>query len=503
MSDLEAPPAPQDGAPVGGPPSDVPYWLLATVGVVILALAAVLVLAVTQDDSKGTDGDVKSPSYPLTWDSRIAPYADKAEQLRELDFEHPVKVRFLPAAEFEKTVTKDKEELNGEDRTEIQQFTGLMRAFGLITGDVDLFAAVNDFHSAGILAYYSFQDKTITIRGNRLTPSVRSTLVHELTHALQDQHFNVGNRMKQLRKESEDGATNSEASVLGAIVEGDAERVQMLYRSSLTPQQQRALDAGQQDESAQANPRIKRVPKVIVTMLVSPYTLGQTLVMAADADGGTASVNELFRDTPTHESALLDPFLALEDHADVRKVEAPPLRKGEKKFDSGELGVLTWYLMLAERMPLQDALAAADGWGADTYVAYEQNNRACARMNYVGKAPQDTTRMFAALHRWVSAAPSRLSSVTRDGGVLHFESCDPGTRTQVGTDSSQQAIRLATTRSFIGIGIMRGGVPADTAQCMAGRLANAFPLSKLVDPTFGANDPAIQARVRQVTAGCL
>ena len=50
---------------------------------------------------------------------------------------------------------------------------------------------------------------------------------------------------------------------------------------------------------------------------------------------------------------------------------------------------------------------------------------------------------------------------------------------------------------------MRGGVPADTAQCMAGRLANAFPVSKLVDPTFGANDTAIQARVRQVTAGCL
>ncbi len=77
MSDLEAPPAPQNGAPVGEPPSEVPFWLLGTVGVVILALAAVLVLAVTQDDSKGTDGDVKSPSYPLTWDSRIAPYAEK------------------------------------------------------------------------------------------------------------------------------------------------------------------------------------------------------------------------------------------------------------------------------------------------------------------------------------------------------------------------------------------------------------------------------------------
>lgn len=40
-----------------------------------------------------------------------------------------------------------------------------MRAFGLITGDVDLFAAISEFSGAGTLAYYSFEDERITIRG--------------------------------------------------------------------------------------------------------------------------------------------------------------------------------------------------------------------------------------------------------------------------------------------------------------------------------------------------
>ena len=57
-----------------------------------------------------------------------------------------------------------------------EHFTGLMRAFGLIKGDVDLFDAFNDFSSGGTLAYYSTEDKTITVRGQRLTPAVRATL---------------------------------------------------------------------------------------------------------------------------------------------------------------------------------------------------------------------------------------------------------------------------------------------------------------------------------------
>ena len=90
-------------------------------------------------------------------------------------------MRFLPPEEFEKTVTTDDKELDKDDRTELKQFTGLMRALGLISGDVDLFAAFNDFSGAGTLAYYSFEDKRITVRGQRITPAMRSTLVHELT----------------------------------------------------------------------------------------------------------------------------------------------------------------------------------------------------------------------------------------------------------------------------------------------------------------------------------
>ena len=142
---------------------------------------------------------------------------------------HPVAVRFLPPAEFEKSIAADEKELSPEDRAEIEQFTGLMRAFGLLTGDVDLFDAVNDFGTGGTLAYYSFEDERITIRGERLTPAVCGTLVHELTHVLQDQHFKVGDQMEQLRRVDKNDGT-SRATMLNAVVEGDAERVERMRR---------------------------------------------------------------------------------------------------------------------------------------------------------------------------------------------------------------------------------------------------------------------------------
>ncbi len=154
----------------------------------------------------------------------------------------------MQPAKFEKTVTDD-EKLTADDRAEIEHFTALMRAFGLISGDVDLYKAFKDAYGGGTLAYYSFEDKRISVRGETLSPAVRPTLVHELTHALQDQYFDIGDRMKKLDKESEKGPSTSESSVLQAINEGDAERVATLYRGTLTAAQRKELAASEKAQS--------------------------------------------------------------------------------------------------------------------------------------------------------------------------------------------------------------------------------------------------------------
>ncbi len=478
----------------GATPSSLPVSMRAT----SILLTLLLVLA-------GAFVTIAPPARadtaaPTQWDSRIAPYAKIAEKLRGLTFESPVPVRFLSPAQFEKTVTTDEKKLTAADRRDIRRYTSLLRALGLVTGKVDLLGATNEANGAGTLAYYSFEDKRITIRGQRLTPAVRSTLVHELTHALQDQHFSIGDRTKALEEQA--GDTAGEQSVLDAIIEGDAEHVESLYRDSLTARQRRALDRDQQRAVSTADQRLDRVPTVIVTLMTAPYTLGQSLVETFAASGGTAAQDELIQTPPKHETALLDPFRVLAGHTATKSVPAPGLRRGETRFDSGELGVLTWYLMLAERLPLRSALAAADGWGGDSYVAFARHGRSCARMTFTGRTPAATTRMHHALRHWVAGAPGTPASVRRDGRLVRFLSCDPGTSSRVGKDASQRAVDLAATRTYLALSLLQAGAPAPTARCIAGRLVHAFPTPALLDPSFGAHDRAVQARIGRLVARC-
>ena len=498
MTDLERPPDQQAQVPPArARSSDVPGWVILAAVAFLVLLAGVAAFVLLGGGFKKS-----GPSYPDHWDSRIAPYAKIAENKRGLFFEHPVKVRFLPPRAFEKTVTSDKSDLDKDDRKEIRQFTGLMRAFGLIKGDVDLFHASNEASGAGTLAYYSYDDKTITIRGKKLTPAVRVTLVHELTHVLQDQHFDIGARQKKLNKEAKDGASTNESSVFDALVEGDAERVATLYRKSLSPTQRRATDAGTDDEVKQASKRLNKVPKVVTTMMMSPYALGQGMVEMVAANGGNAAVDQMFRDTPKHETALFDPFLVLKGRTGATKVDTPSLRKGEKKFDSGELGVLTWYFMLAERMPLHDALAAADGWHGDAYVAYERDGDSCVRMNYTGRTGRDTARMLVALRRWVAAAPGSPARVTRAGDALHFQSCDPGKAADVGNDASEDAMGLVAVRTSLGTAVLRRDTPVNVAACYSSRVSEALTLSQLTSRSYLATHPGAQAKLQRIGASC-
>jgi hypothetical protein len=121
----------------------------------LLALAVAVALVVAAGTGailvlRGDDDE--KHSYPKEWDPRIKPYVEVVEDERGLEFEHPVKVRFLDKKAFQKTVRADEKDLDKDDRREIKEDTSLFRAFGLISGDVDLFEAFNDAHGSGTLA---------------------------------------------------------------------------------------------------------------------------------------------------------------------------------------------------------------------------------------------------------------------------------------------------------------------------------------------------------------
>lgn len=452
----------ESAAPAAGedPPSPaVPTWLLVGLVLVMVAGAGLVTFVLLH----GQQAKATGPTYPSAWDPRIVPYVKVVEKQRGLTFLHPVAVQFVSDKDFEKKVTTDESTLDAKDRREIEQFTGLMRAIGLLSGKVDLLAAFNQAHGSATLAFYSFHDQRITVRGTTLVPGARATLVHELTHALEDQRFGIGKRFDELRASKADSAS-TELSILNGISEGDAQRVADQYKASLPARQRQAVEQGEKSDAARADAGVKGVPKVVLAIISSPYALGEALVATVAADGGNSAVDGLLRDAPTHESVLLDPTRQLLRDTGAKSIAKPALAPGEKKFDAGEFGAPQWYFMLAERMPLRDALAAADGWGADSYVAFDRSGTTCLRANYAGVTPAATATMYGALQQWARQSPASAAKVSTDGGVLRFESCDPGTSAAGGRDASIDALTLAATRNFVGAALIKQGAPARVAQ---------------------------------------
>src|SRR2546430_4207437 len=67
----------------------------------------------------------------------------------------------------------------------------VFRALGFIGGKVDLLRAYETHQTSGTLAYYDPDRQEIIVRGTALDVAHRVTVAHELTHVLQDQHFDL------------------------------------------------------------------------------------------------------------------------------------------------------------------------------------------------------------------------------------------------------------------------------------------------------------------------
>jgi len=455
------------------PPRGRAFAVVATILVLLLVVGVLAYGGVWLLRTYQLQGD---PDYPDHWDARVEPFVKVVEKQRGLEFRHPVNVDFLDVKAFQKALASHAADLSGEDQVDPEQATGMLRAVGLLEGDLDLTALQGRLQRVGTLGYYSFEDERIRVRGTKLTPAVRSTLVHELTHALQDQHFDLGTRMELLSRQ-DDGTA---AQAFDAVVEGDATRIEHAWASGLSKKKSAALKRSKAAQMRKYKSQTGGIPRVLEAFVGAPYALGESLVALVARRTGQHDVDQMFTRPPRTDEHLVDWWTYLNNPDQPRAVPAPKLRKGEKEFDSGTFGATGWLLMLAERLPTERALDAVDGWGGDSYVGFTRDDVSCIRVNYRGDTPQDTAEMSSALRAWVAALPHGPASAHVTGKTVAFESCDPGTKTSVGRDASIAALRLVVARAAVAAEFISEG-PA-FARCVSDRLVRRFTLAQLSDP---------------------
>jgi Zn-dependent peptidase ImmA (M78 family) len=423
-------------------------------------------------------------AHPAAWDPRVLDIVNFDEKHRGLEFKHPVFIDFLTPDQYSERARSQTDQLSDEDKKVLENQEAELRALGLVTGDVDLFAAENDLADAGTAAFYDPDTERISVRGSDMTVELRVTLAHELTHALQDQYFDVGTTRTSKFE------TSGEATAFRALVEGDAVRIEDEYIQSLSNDEQSEYFDSNSASIEKAQDQLTDVPGALQAFMAAPYLYGPPFAQILDADGGQKEIDEAFRHPPVDDEQQVDPRQFVHDRGPV-DVDKPSLPEGVKdETDSGDLGATEWYLMLAERIPPHDALKATDGWGGDAYVAYEQDGKTCMRLAWKGDSSDDFDEMHDALDRWAAAMPTGAATVRADGDVLRVETCDPGTNAGAANDRSLDALSLIEARSYLTVsGMQQDDLSVDDgfdyAQCVIDKL----PFDVVVGVTTSQDTP--------------
>jgi hypothetical protein len=385
----------------------VVWWVLGALAAAGLVVAGTIVALGGDDDGSPV---VEAPS---DWDPRVVDIVEFVEDTRELEFEHPVAVTFLTEDEFVARVTESSDPTD-EERDTIEANTDALRALGLVEGDVDLLAESDELAGEGVLGFYDPETEEMVVRGEELTPYVQSVLAHELTHALQDQHFDLDSY-------ADPEATSGESTGYRSLVEADASWVEGEYIASLDDDDLEEYTDEAYDRFEGAD--YSDIPDVLVQSVQFPYTFGPVLHDALLDEGDVERVDEAFADPPASDEQVMFPETYL-DRDDPITVEPPEVDDGDDVLYDGDFGAFTLFLMLGTRLDYAPSLTAVDGWGGDAFRIVDHDGTTCLRLDLAMDTGDDLDELEQALGEWAEGLDE--VTVERDGDVVHVASCDAG-----------------------------------------------------------------------------
>ena len=293
--------------------------------------------------------------------------AEDVASIRALPWKTPVEPRVIDEAELRRILQADFEKSGSA--ADLADLESLYRGLGAMAGDRSLEDLYLDALGSQVLGFYRDDDRTLYIvqRSAGLGPVEKYTAAHELTHALQDQHFGI----KKLGLDSP-GQSDRALGAL-SLVEGDASLAGVYWsqrnlsladlgeiiKAASEPAAQEALDA---------------LPAIVRESLTFPYAQGLQFVLGLQATGGWDTVDAAYAKPPASTEQVIHPDKYRAGEAPVAVDLPAGLAAGlgdgwslAYEDTLGELGLRTW---LAQANAADAASAAAADWGGDRVGLY-------------------------------------------------------------------------------------------------------------------------------------
>ena len=357
----------------------------------------------------------RSSPYAAAWDARVTDLIDFVEQQRGLQFKHPVAFDFMTESEFVAVIADGRQKPPAERQSVAES---IMRARGYIGQNFSSTSVEEDF-LGNVTGFYSHNDKRMRVRGTELSAYIKLTLVHELTHALQDQWYGINSLYAKV-------SSDEQAFALQSLIEGDARSIENAYYQSLSTVDQRSID--QAEHPSDRPNRLSHTPDALQVRDGAPYELGAQMVDTLRHLGGIERLNQAFRHPPKGEAAVLFPFAPQDKQPTPPEFtassgEAPV--SPEATVDQRSVGPLSTFLTLSSRLDATTAWRASSGWGGERIQVVHRQGNICVDSMILGRTIEDSERLYTAYESWASFSVG--ATVTRLSEAVLVQSCDPKT----------------------------------------------------------------------------
>jgi len=372
----------------------------------------------------------------LTWLSKDTGYTIKQKVKGELASREQV-------AKYVEDRLNDDEDAKRLERSEI-----VLKKFGLLPRDFDLHAFLIQLLQEQVAGYYDVKTKSMYLLDWLSADSQKPVLAHELTHALQDQNFDLKTweTPKSAKRSENDEFTFDEdeaATARSAVAEGqgmvtlvdymlrgtghtlaDAPQVATMMRSSMT--------------GNSGFPLLEKAPLMIRESLVFPYGDGLAFEAALLEKGKETAFSGAFRRPPqnTHEILNVTSYLKA---TPAKWLILPDLRNelgsAYEKYDEGSIGQLDTRILVQQYADKDTAMKMADAWKGGVYFAAGNKDPKLKGSTRIGLIylsrwdTEDAADQFAKIYseylpkRYAKATPIAVKDVKCGGS----ESCDAKT----------------------------------------------------------------------------
>jgi hypothetical protein len=329
-------------------------------------------------------------SLPQAVQDELLGLVRKAEEIRGLRFQEPPSIKVVSDSELEQLVRDQ----IAESSDDFPADEALYKLLGLLDQDIDLESLFADLYGEQVAGFYDGETKELVVpmRSEGFTAVQRTTLVHELTHALTDQLFGFDEPYRALI----DNDKLDQASAYQALIEGDASLAELQYVQGFSQKElgEFFAEALNVDSST-----LESAPQFLQDSLLFPYDSGLAWVQAEYLQDGWQAINDaysLFLTLPGSTEQIITPDDYQRDLPQVIQGNPPKLAGYNLERESvwGELG---FRIMFDQVLGESVGIEASDGWGGDYYAQWYDGQDAAIMILAKGDTERDTEELRQAL----------------------------------------------------------------------------------------------------------